>query len=158
LWAESRENEFTVADGREELDSFQIWKLESFSSGQGISPRPDRKDPAMTTTTDFGSWTNHGDRYELTVESTVLNFIGGGDSDWRERVETSGAFDRMVSDYRDAIQAALPEGVFLTGNEFIGPYSADDYTWDGELDIHAIVESIDLGAIVDANDPDTQVA
>lgn len=108
----------------------------------------------MTTTTDYGSWNNHGDSYELTVEATVLNYLNGGDSDWQERVESTGAFDHMVSDYRDAIQAALPEGVFLTGNEFIGPYYEADQSWEGELDIHALIQEIDLTPIVDRHDPD----
>lgn len=112
----------------------------------------------MTTTTDYGTWNNHGDRGELTVEATVANFLNGGDTDWQERVESSGAFDKMVADYRDAIQAALPDGVYLTGNEFIGPAYEADHTWEGELDLHGRIEGIDLGPIVERHDPDLQSA
>lgn len=108
----------------------------------------------MTTTTDYGSWVTDGDRANATTGGTVADYINGGDAGWRNRVESSGAFDRMVSDYRDAINDALPDGVSLIGDQFIGPYYAEDRTWDGELDIAAIVESIDLGAIVQRHDPD----
>ena len=108
----------------------------------------------MATTTNYGSWTNLGDHYNISVEATVADYLNGGDSDWRERVETSGAFERMVADYRQAINDALPEGVWLTGNEFIGPYYEADQNWDGELDIEAVIEDIDLAPIVERHDPD----
>jgi hypothetical protein len=108
----------------------------------------------MTTTTDYGTWCNHGDRYNTTVEATVLDAINGGDADWRERVETTGALGRIVSDYRDAINAALPTGVTLAGDQFYGPYYEADYTWDGDLDIASIIQGIDLAAIIDKHDPD----
>ena len=110
----------------------------------------------MTTTTSYGAWVNHGDDSNRTVEATVADYIGGGDADWRQRVESSGAFERMVDDYRAAINNALPDGVSLCGNEFYGPYHDDDCTWDGELNISEIIDGIDLAAIVDRNDPDAQ--
>lgn len=112
----------------------------------------------MTTTTRYGTWCTDGDRANTTIGATVLDYLNGGDADWRERVEASGAFDRMVVDYRDAINAALPASVSLCGDEFIGPYHAADREWDGELDIAAIVESIDLGAIIERHDPDNTEA
>lgn len=108
----------------------------------------------MVTTTDYGTWCNHGDRYNLTVEATVCDAINGGDNEWQERVQSTGAFDRIVSDYRDAIDAALPEGVTLAGDQFYGPYYEADWTWDGELDIAGLIEAIDLYEIVARHDPD----
>lgn len=108
----------------------------------------------MVTTTGYGTWNNHGDRSNLTVEATIADFINGGDDDWRERIETSGAFEKMAADYRAEINEALPDGVSLCGNEFIGPYYAADCDWDGDLDISGIIGSVDLGAIVERHDPD----
>jgi hypothetical protein len=109
----------------------------------------------MITTTSYGTWNNHGDHTNTTIGGTVLDCINGGDAEWRERVESSGALDRMVADYRDAISAALPDSVSLCGDEFTGPYYAKDCEWAGDLDIAAIVEAIDLGAIVERHDPDS---
>lgn len=111
----------------------------------------------MVTTTSYGTWATCGDRTNTTIGATVLDYINGGDADWRERVESTGALDRMTADYRDAINAALPDSVSLVGDEFIGPYHPAEPDWDGELDIAAIVESVDLGAIVERHDPDNQV-
>jgi hypothetical protein len=115
----------------------------------------------MSVTTPYGTWNNHGDRYELTVGASVANAISGGDSDWTTRVMDGGHFDSMVSDYRDAINSALPDSVSLCGDEFIGPYRPDEDEWAGyptdeynSLDIHAIVESVDLNKIVERHDPD----
>jgi hypothetical protein len=111
----------------------------------------------MTTTTSYGTWVNHGDTTNLTVEATVADAIAGGDADWRERVESTGAFDSMVTAYRDAINDALPEGVFLTGDEFIGPYFTTDCDFDrDELNLAEIIEGVDLFAIVEKFDPDNQ--
>lgn len=112
----------------------------------------------MTTNTSFGTWVNHGDNHNVTVEATIADYLSGGDTDWRERVENTGAFDRMATDYRDAINKALPASVSLCGNEFYGPYYEADYDWTGELDIAEIIEGVDLGAIVERHDPDLQNA
>lgn len=109
----------------------------------------------MTTPTSYGTWLNHTE-HSLSPESVLLDYINGGDSDWCHRVDESGAFECMASDYRDAVQAALPEGVWLTGNEFIGPAYEKDYSWDGELDISEIIEGIDVGPIVERWDPDSE--
>lgn len=106
------------------------------------------------TTTSFGTWNNHGDDVNLTVEASVADYIGGGGADWIERVETSGAFEAMVADYRTAINEALPDRVSLNGDEFYGPAYDDDCAWEGELDISGIIEGIDLGEIVERHDPD----
>jgi hypothetical protein len=116
----------------------------------------------MTTTTDYGTWYNHT-HHNTNPESDIVDFINGGGSDWCERVESTGAFDLMAHAYRDAIQAALPPGVHLTGDQFIGPAYDDDKDFDGypenedgDLDINAIIEGIDLAEIVERYDPDTE--
>lgn len=114
-----------------------------------------------TANTTYGFWNNHGDHYETTVSASVGNMLSGGHPDWVTRVIDTGAFDKMVRDYRDAIENALPPSVSLCGEEFIGPHRPEEDEWadypvneDGNLDIHAIVESIDLDAIVERHDPD----
>lgn len=121
------------------------------------------KETPMATTTDYGTWNNHGDRSALTVEATVTGYISGGDSDWLERVEKTGALENMVAAYRAAINAALPDGVTLAGNDFYGPYYDADKDFDGyptdedgALDITAIIADVDLAAIVDEHDPDNE--
>jgi hypothetical protein len=104
----------------------------------------------MTTTTNYGTWCNTVDRSSLNVETGVLDgYFGSEGSDGFD-------FEAIVSDYRDAINEALPDGVFLTGNDFIGPYYEADQGFDGfpadddgNLDIKAIVDGIDLNAIVE---------
>ncbi|MEU1824189.1 hypothetical protein ABZ502_17400 [Streptomyces abikoensis] len=104
-----------------------------------------------TTTTSYGTW--------YTVTGTVSPaeniavWIGGSDSEWLTRVEESGALDEMEAAYYRAIQAELPEGVYITpGADFIGP--ALGIGDDVDLDLSAIVESIDVGQIVERFDPD----
>ena len=101
----------------------------------------------MIVTTSYGTWANRVDPRALTVEQTIYETLGGYAGDYD--------IDAIAADYRDAINMALPEGVVLAGDEFIGPYYAEDATWgpeledeDGRLDIKAIVDSVDLWAIV----------
>jgi len=115
----------------------------------------------MTTTTSYGTWTNRVNTYSTGPDADVVNYISGGDSDWRERVQTSGALAAMQRDYRAAIEAALPPSVSLCGEEFIGPAYPEPGEFDGyptnehgDLDIRAMVEEIDLGEIVERHDPD----
>ena len=115
----------------------------------------------MSATTTYGHWTNIVDPTALTLERTVFEFISGADRDWISALKTSGALDRIIEDYREAINDALPPGVALSGNEFIGPFEHAQDAWDGypvtetgDLDIGAIVEAIDLSAIVARHDPD----
>ena len=98
-------------------------------------------------TTSYGTWNNRVDGDALTVEQTVAETLG----DYADEYD----IDAIAADYRAAINEALPEGVALAGDEFIGPYYAEDATWgpeledeDGRLDIKAIVDSVDLWAIV----------
>lgn len=131
------------------------------TSPRGEAPATTRKDPDMTTTTSYGTWTNRVNTYSTGPDADVVNYISGGDSDWRERVQTSGALAAMQRDYRAAIEAALPPSVSLCGEEFIGPAYPEPGEFDGyptnehgDLDIRAMVEEIDLGEIVERHDPD----
>jgi len=97
-------------------------------------------------TTSYGTWNNRVDPRALTVEQTIYETLGGYADEYD--------IDAIAADYRAAINEALPEGVALAGDEFIGPYYDKDATWgpelekDGRLDIKAIVGSVDLWAIV----------
>ena len=115
-----------------------------------------------TTTTSYGTWCNKVAPYSTSPDAAVVDFIGGGDSAWVERVEKSGALEGMQQVYRDAINEALPDSVSLCGDEFIGPAYPDDDEFEGypvdeygNLDIKACLEDIDLGPIVEASDPIT---
>lgn len=103
-------------------------------------------------TTSYGTWNNKVDRYRLTVEQSVVEAFGA---------EGTDGFDlpAIVADYRAAINEALPQGVTLVGDEFIGPYRPEPDAFagypvddDGGLDIKAIVDDIDLWAIIEKHD------
>lgn len=102
-------------------------------------------------TTFLGSWLTFGDTINTTVGATVLDAISGGDIDWRERVGKTGSLARMVDEYRQAINEALPPGFSLFGDDFYGPYYQDTY---GREDIKEIVQGVDLDAIINRHDPD----
>lgn len=117
----------------------------------------------MSATTTYGHWTTLVDSTSTTLERTVFEFVSGADSDWLAALKNSGALDRIIDEYREAINKALPPGVVLSGDEFIGPFEHAQDAWDGypvtedgDLDIGAIVEAIDLSAIVARHDPDKQ--
>ncbi|MEU9760304.1 hypothetical protein [Streptomyces sp. NPDC047987] len=114
----------------------------------------------MTTTTSYGTWSNRINTFSTGPDADVLDYIGGGDADWRELLEVSGALAEITKAYRDAIEGALPAGVSLCGEEFIGPAYPDGGEFDGypvdedgRLDIAACVEDIDLAQIVEWHDP-----
>jgi hypothetical protein len=105
----------------------------------------------MTTTTIYGTWTTRVEPYSATFATSVYEALG----DYADECD----IDAIAADYRNAINEALPEGVALVGDEFIGPaYDADcdfdSYPTDeyGRLDIKTIVESVDLWAIVAKHD------
>lgn len=105
----------------------------------------------MATTTSYGTWNNHGDRSNVTVEATVTDCIAEYLDDYD--------FDAIVAEYREAINDALPNGVAICGDEFIGPYyeadcDFDDYQLDedGQLDIKAIIAGIDVWKIIAKHD------
>lgn len=115
----------------------------------------------MTTTTSYGTWNNHGDQCNVTVGASIADAISGGDADWRERMGSSGALDRIEADYRAAIDEALPDGVQLCGEEFYGPYDTDQAIEqqmaafeDDEDPIRSVIEGVDLQAIIEAHDVD----
>lgn len=105
------------------------------------------------TTTDYGTWCNHGDRNNESVEASIADAVNGGDREWRERMEAAGAFEKIADDYRAAINKALPDRVSLNGNEFLGPAYEADYTWEpGTLDIEETVKGVDLNEIIERHD------
>ncbi len=117
----------------------------------------------MPATTTYGHWTTIVDSTTSTLEQAVLEFVSGADHDWITALKNSGALDRIIEDYREAINKALPPGVALSGDEFIGPFEYDPAEWagypvteTGDLDIAAIVAGVDLSAIVARHDPDKQ--
>lgn len=112
------------------------------------------------TTTSYGTWCNQVSPYSTSPDSDVLDFINGGDNDWQRLLSVSGALDQILSEYRIAIDAALPDSVALSGDEFNGPAYPDDSEFDGyptdeygDLDIKACVEGIDLQPIIERNEP-----
>ena len=112
------------------------------------------------TTTSYGTWCNQVNAYSTSPDADVLDYINGGDNAWQERLEASGALELIQSEYRQAIQDALPDSISLCGDEFIGPAEPDDDEFDGyptdehgRLDLKAMVEEIDLEPIVDRNEP-----
>ncbi|MFE4863215.1 hypothetical protein, partial [Streptomyces sp. NPDC056670] len=112
----------------------------------------------MATTTSYGTWNNHGDECNTTMRASILDAINGASSEWQERMEASGALDRIEADYDAAINEALPDGVSLNaGSYFLGPAYEADYSWgDGDApDIKAIIRGIDLQEIIKRHDVDT---
>jgi hypothetical protein len=106
----------------------------------------------MVTTTGYGTWTNRVDALNTDVAGTVSDAYGTYAPDGAD-------FDAVVDEYRAAINDALPEGVTLSGNEFIGPAHPEDVTWGpelydkyGDLKIGAIVATVDLQSIIDRHD------
>lgn len=103
----------------------------------------------MPITMSYGTWSNRAVRYSLTVEQTVGDALNGEYTD--EQVVA------VTRAYRDAINAALPDSVSLNGDDFYGNAYEDDcadqadfpHDEHGLLDIAAIVETVDLGAIVE---------
>lgn len=105
----------------------------------------------MTTTKVYGYWYDFTG-YNTTVEGDVATFVAAYSDEWRERIVAEGHFAKMVEAYREAINDALPKGVCLAGNVIYGPArDADKYS---RRDIAEIIDSVDLGAIVEKYDPD----
>lgn len=102
----------------------------------------------MTTTTNIGTWVNFGDDYSTSVESTVEDYLNGGTAEWRNAMRESGAVDRIVEDYRAAINAVLPEGIALCGDDFIADTDVD---YDAD-EIKESIEAIDLAEIIERHD------
>lgn len=112
------------------------------------------------TTTSYGTWCNRVNKYSTSPDADVLDYINGGDNAWQERLEASGALELIQDEYREAINAALPDSVSLCGDEFIGPAYPEDDEFDGYptdeygvLDFEALFEDINLEPIVERNEP-----
>ncbi|MFD3336131.1 hypothetical protein ACFWV1_26310 [Streptomyces sp. NPDC058700] len=108
----------------------------------------------------YGTWTNLVNTYSTGPDADVLAQIDGGDPEWRALLETTGALDDIKLEYRRAIDAALPPGIGLSGDEILGSWLPEEGEFDGyptdehgDLDFAAMVEDIDLGSIVDRNEP-----
>ncbi|WP_331726272.1 hypothetical protein [Streptomyces sp. NBC_00470] len=115
------------------------------------------------TTTDYGTWCNQVNEFSTSPDADVLDNISGGDYEWQRLLEASGALATMQSEYREAIEAALPPSVSLCSDEFVGPAYPDDDEWDGypvdsmgTVDIKACVLRVNLQSIIEANDIITQ--
>lgn len=94
-----------------------------------------------TALTSYGCWNTLTDG--TAPEDDVCQYLGAVEDDYD--------VDAIVREYREAVDAALPRGVELYGDEFTGPYDARK-----ELRplIRPAVESIDLGAIVSRHELD----
>ncbi|MGW2181282.1 hypothetical protein ACWCXX_24915 [Streptomyces sp. NPDC001732] len=110
-------------------------------------------------TTRYGTWSSLIDTHATGPDVEVLDYVGG-EPEWRDLLEKSGALDAIKRAYRTAIDNALPADVALCGDEFIGPREPEDGEFDGypvdeygHLDIAACVEGIDLEEIVDHYEP-----
>jgi DNA-binding transcriptional regulator YiaG len=112
---------------------------------KGSSPKPARS----VTTTSYGTFYNHAKA--LNPESYVAEALTEYADDYD--------FDGLVAAFREAINAQLPDGVVLAGDEFIGPAYPADRDWDpalndedGHLDIATLVERIDFWALAEKFD------
>lgn len=99
----------------------------------------------MTAITSYGNFTNF-EPAALTLADSVSAALGewAGDYD----------LDAIADGLRTEINAALPEGVTLNGDELYGPYDRRDE----EIDYRAIWEGIDFWAIADKHDNSTSAA
>lgn len=99
----------------------------------------------MATTKSYGNWTR------VTGDVTLNGMI----ADTYLPATTVAQLELITDTYRAAINAALPDSVSLCGDEFYGnAYEADcadqaayPHDEDGSLDLAAIIEGVDLGAI-----------
>lgn len=103
------------------------------------------------TTTNLGSFLNVTGT--LNPGTVIADSISGGDSDWRKRMEQSGATDRIEADYRKAIDELLPEDVWLTGEQFICDINAEV---DFDL-LREAIDAIDLDEIIARHDVDLYI-
>lgn len=105
----------------------------------------------MATTTSYGTWTNRVEPYTASFEQDVYESLGDYADDYD--------IEALTAEYRNAINEALPNGVWLTGSEFIGPYYDEDADFGdapvdefGSLDFKAIVDGIDFWEIAARHD------
>lgn len=98
----------------------------------------------MTTNTSYGTWCNRVNTYETSPKDGIYAFLNGNDPDEYD-------MDSIVETYLQAIGEALPPGVSLCGDEFIGPAHPEADEFDGypmtpyeDLDFAAIIEGIEV--------------
>lgn len=106
------------------------------------------------TTTSYGTWANYAGT--VSIDDTVGDYVSGGGDEWIGRLVQTGAWDRIVADFRTEINTKLPGGITLHGSDFYGPYPLTGGIRPGDLNeaIPAVIEAVDLGAIVERHDPD----
>lgn len=110
---------------------------------------------SYVTTTGYGTWGNNVNNLSAGLADDIRTALG----------EFADDYDMAAieADWREVINAALPDSVTLTGDEFIGPAYDKDKDWtgypvqdvpagmedeyEGDLDIKAIVESVDFWEI-----------
>jgi hypothetical protein len=110
----------------------------------------------MSTTTSYGTWSNY-ETGVVGIRDTVAGFIEGGGTKWVEEMIASGAFERVVDDYRDAINGHLPDGFSLAGDDFYGPADLDaDQVLAVRDVIRRAINAPDLAEIVAQHDVDSQ--
>lgn len=95
----------------------------------------------MTTTTDYADWADVMHEGTATVEDHVAAALDGYTGDYD--------VPAIVSDYREAINQALPQGVTLHERLITGPYPLDH---ELHAAIRPAVESVDFWAIVARHD------
>jgi hypothetical protein len=85
----------------------------------------------MSVTTTYGSWVQFGSG-GLTIEDNITDALGEFDNDFD--------LDAIAVDYRQAINDALPTGVQLIGDHFVGPHPMPEGAGDA---IRMRVELVD---------------
>ncbi|MFE7485517.1 hypothetical protein [Streptomyces sp. NPDC057552] len=94
----------------------------------------------MTDTTTIGYWTQYQTRGDDSLDTAVDATLG----DSADNYDLGG----LAVAWHQAINAALPDGVSLiNGREFYGPADPQERSWAGDLDIAAVIESVDLWAL-----------
>lgn len=96
----------------------------------------------------YGTWCNRIDRYSSSPDDGIRDYLG----EWVDDFDV----DAIARDYREAIDALLPAGLSLNGDEFIGPIGNNsdgdewiDVDWDA---LREAIEEIDFGAIVERHE------
>lgn len=93
----------------------------------------------MPTTVSYGSWTTHGDALCATIENTIRDAL----ADFAPQFDIDG----IATEFRAALNTALPDGVTLDGNEFHGPDIPGD-----RPNLRAIIRTVDMFAIAARNE------
>lgn len=104
-----------------------------------------------TTTTDYGTWYNLMGGSTLTITDYV-----------REALDDESDYDveAIVAEFRNEINAVLPDGITLNGDsDMYGPYPNPDWWMDKDSDewqeLRQEIEAIDLYAIASRHDGDS---